>query len=169
MGFPQTVQNPNGRCFPNRPSDPKGNLSRWGPFSFTADGWQGSFYPPGMETRSFLSYYATKFKTVEIDSTCYGTPRASTVMNWYERTPPDVKALMQLNGTSWSMAKGETILLTPDEELRDIQFVAFILSDLLRHCAQRLFVCVLWQLPMTSDYLFSAFNPHQPIRFVCVP
>src|SRR5260370_25439551 len=62
-----------------------------------------------------------------------------------------------------------TILLTPDEELRDIQFVAFILYDLLRHCAQRLFVCVLWQLAMTSDYLFSAFNPHQPIRFVCVP
>jgi uncharacterized protein YecE (DUF72 family) len=60
-----------------------------GTSSFTADGWQGSFYPPGMQTRSFLSYYATQFKTVEIDSTYYGTPSASTVMNWYERTPPD--------------------------------------------------------------------------------
>jgi hypothetical protein len=67
-----------------------------GPFSFTADGW-----PPGMQTRSFLSYYATKFKTGEIGSTYYGTPtRASTDMNWCERTPPDVKAPMQLNGTS---------------------------------------------------------------------
>jgi uncharacterized protein YecE (DUF72 family) len=69
------------------------------------DGWQGSFYPPGMQTRSFLSYYPTKFKTVEIDSTYYGTPSASTAMNWYERTPPDIKALMQVNGTSWSMTK----------------------------------------------------------------
>jgi uncharacterized protein YecE (DUF72 family) len=60
-----------------------------GTSSFTADGWQGSFYPPGMQTRNFLSYYATQFKTVEIDSTYYGTPGASTVMNWYERTPPD--------------------------------------------------------------------------------
>jgi uncharacterized protein YecE (DUF72 family) len=50
---------------------------------------KGSFYPPGMQTRNFLSYYATQFKTVEIDSTYYGTPGASTVMNWYERTPTD--------------------------------------------------------------------------------
>jgi uncharacterized protein YecE (DUF72 family) len=60
-----------------------------GTSSFTAAGWQGSFYPAGMQTRNFLSYYATQFKTVEIDSTYYGTPSASTVMNWHERTPPD--------------------------------------------------------------------------------
>ena len=60
-----------------------------GTSSFTAAGWQGSFYPPGMQTRNFLSYYATRFKTVEIDSTYYGTPSASTVMNWFERTPQD--------------------------------------------------------------------------------
>ena len=58
-----------------------------GTSSFTADGWQGSFYPPGMQTRNFLSYYTTQFKTVEIDSTGCGTPSASAVMNWYERTP----------------------------------------------------------------------------------
>ena len=60
-----------------------------GTSSFTADGWQGSFYPPGMPTDNFLSYYATQFNTVEIDSTYYGTPSAATVTNWYERTPPD--------------------------------------------------------------------------------
>ena len=30
-----------------------------------------------------------QFKTVEIDSTYYGTPGAAAVTNWYERTPPD--------------------------------------------------------------------------------
>ena len=60
-----------------------------GTSAFTANGWQGSFYPPGIPTRNFLSYYATQFKTVEIDSTYYGTPCAATVTNWYERTPPD--------------------------------------------------------------------------------
>jgi uncharacterized protein YecE (DUF72 family) len=60
-----------------------------GTSSFTANGWQDSFYPPGMQPRNFLSYYATQFKTVEIDSTYYGTPRVSTVMNWYHRTPSD--------------------------------------------------------------------------------
>jgi Protein of unknown function DUF72 len=45
-----------------------------GTSSFTADGWQGSFYPPGMQTSDFLSYHATQFRTVEIDSAYYGTP-----------------------------------------------------------------------------------------------
>src|SRR5271165_2642465 len=60
-----------------------------GTSAFTANGWAGAFYPPSMKPRDFLSYYATQFKTVEIDSTYYATPSASTVTNWYERTPPD--------------------------------------------------------------------------------
>jgi uncharacterized protein YecE (DUF72 family) len=59
-----------------------------GTSAFTASGWAGAFYPPGTKPQDFLSYYATQFKTVEIDSTYYGTPSASTVTNWYERTPP---------------------------------------------------------------------------------
>jgi hypothetical protein len=42
-----------------------------GTSAFTANGWQGSFYPPGMHSRDFLSYYATQFATVEVDSTFY--------------------------------------------------------------------------------------------------
>jgi len=57
--------------------------------AFTAAGWEGSFYPVGVKPRDFLSYYATKFATVELDSTFYGTPNASTVTGWYEKTPPD--------------------------------------------------------------------------------
>jgi uncharacterized protein YecE (DUF72 family) len=60
-----------------------------GTSAFTADGWQGSFYPPGMQSRDFLSYYATQFATVEVDSTFYGTPSARTVNNWAARTPED--------------------------------------------------------------------------------
>ena len=60
-----------------------------GTSAFTANGWQGSFYPPGMQPRDFLSFYATKFKTVEIDSTYYGTPSYSTVRGWYAKTSSD--------------------------------------------------------------------------------
>ena len=60
-----------------------------GTSAFTAAGWQGSFYPPGMQTREFLTHYATKFRTVEVDSTFYGTPSASTVTAWNEKTPRD--------------------------------------------------------------------------------
>src|SRR5262249_32020071 len=58
-----------------------------GTSSFTAKGWQGTFYPAGMKTPEFLTYYASQFRAVEIDSTFYGTPRASTVLAWKDKTP----------------------------------------------------------------------------------
>jgi len=60
-----------------------------GTSAFTANGWEGSFYPRGMQSRDFLSYYATQFATVEVDSTFYGCPSARTVNNWGARTPED--------------------------------------------------------------------------------
>lgn len=36
----------------------------------------------GFLLRDYLAYYASKFKTVEIDSRYYGTPAASTVESW---------------------------------------------------------------------------------------
>jgi Protein of unknown function DUF72 len=60
-----------------------------GTSAFTANGWEGSFYPRGMQSRDFLSYYATQFATVEVDSTFYGCPSANTVNNWAARTLED--------------------------------------------------------------------------------
>lgn len=61
---------------------------RIGTSAFTADGWAGSFYPKGMKPADFLSYYATKFDTVELDNTFYRTPAISTVLGWDQKTPP---------------------------------------------------------------------------------
>jgi uncharacterized protein YecE (DUF72 family) len=59
-----------------------------GTSSFTAKGWEGSFYPKGMRSADYLKFYGTQFQTVEVDSTFYGTPSAATVEKWYEKTPP---------------------------------------------------------------------------------
>ena len=72
-----------------RPFEIPGTQILLGTSAFTANGWQGSFYPPGMNSRDFLSYYSTQFPTVEVDSTFYGCPSASTVSNWSARTPDD--------------------------------------------------------------------------------
>jgi uncharacterized protein YecE (DUF72 family) len=61
---------------------------RLGTSAFTAAGWEGGFYPSGMKPAEFLSYYATKFDTVEVDSTFYRAPAISTVKGWYAKTPP---------------------------------------------------------------------------------
>jgi uncharacterized protein YecE (DUF72 family) len=60
-----------------------------GTSSFTATGWEGSFYPKGMRSTDYLAYYAERFQTVEIDSTFYGCPSPRTVSNWAARTPDD--------------------------------------------------------------------------------
>jgi uncharacterized protein YecE (DUF72 family) len=61
---------------------------RVGTSSFTANGWQGIFYPAKLKPASHLAYYAKQFDTVEIDSTFYGTPADTTVKKWAELTPP---------------------------------------------------------------------------------
>ena len=61
---------------------------RIGTSAFTAAGWQGSFYPVDIKPADYLSYYATKFDTVELDNTFYRTPALSTVEGWNAKTPP---------------------------------------------------------------------------------
>jgi uncharacterized protein YecE (DUF72 family) len=61
---------------------------RIGTSAFTAEGWDGTFYPKGIAAREQLSYYATQFDTVELDNTFYRTPANSTVKGWYAKTPP---------------------------------------------------------------------------------
>ena len=73
----------------DRPFSLPGTGILLGTSAFTAAGWEGSFYPRGMQSRDFLSYYATQFATVEVDSTFYGCPSPRTVSNWADRTPED--------------------------------------------------------------------------------
>jgi uncharacterized protein YecE (DUF72 family) len=40
-----------------------------------------------MPERDYLSFYATRFDTVEVDSTFYRTPALTTVQGWYSKTP----------------------------------------------------------------------------------
>ena len=58
-----------------------------GTSAFTAAGWEGTFYPEGTKPADFLRHYATRFNRVEIDSTFYRIPSASTVRGWASKTP----------------------------------------------------------------------------------
>ena len=60
---------------------------RVGTSAFTAAGWETAFYPAGMKPADYLTYYATKFKTVEVDSTFYRTPSVATVNGWERKAP----------------------------------------------------------------------------------
>ncbi len=51
--------------------------------------WIGRFYPPNLKPNQFLQFYSQVFKAVEINTTFYGIPRASTVDAWARATPDD--------------------------------------------------------------------------------
>jgi uncharacterized protein YecE (DUF72 family) len=54
--------------------------------------WKGPFYPSNMDNSSdWLSYYASVFDYVEIDSSFYRMPNLFTVRNWLKKTPENFK------------------------------------------------------------------------------
>jgi uncharacterized protein YecE (DUF72 family) len=61
---------------------------RLGTSSFTADGWNGSFYPKGMKSADYLAYYSRRFDTVEVDSTFYGCPTIEAVRERLSKRHP---------------------------------------------------------------------------------
>ncbi|HYW30026.1 MAG TPA: DUF72 domain-containing protein [Gemmatimonas sp.] len=73
-------------------------LSRWchggavviriGTQGWNYPAWTGAFYPTGTRAADFLRVYSRAFDTVEVDSTFYAIPPASTVRGWVNRTSP---------------------------------------------------------------------------------
>jgi uncharacterized protein YecE (DUF72 family) len=55
---------------------------------FSPKDWVGTFYPPGYPQRDFLTFYAQVFDSLELNTTFYAVPAASTVASWTLRTPP---------------------------------------------------------------------------------
>jgi uncharacterized protein YecE (DUF72 family) len=55
--------------------------------AFTAEGFVGSLYPANAKPAQFLSLYAEKFSSVEVDSTYYRPPSVAMVNGWYHKTP----------------------------------------------------------------------------------
>jgi len=59
-----------------------------GTSAFTANGWQGAFYPKGTKSANYITYFATRFDTMEVDSTFYHCPCQNLIaktkkLKWY--------------------------------------------------------------------------------------
>ncbi|MGC1969384.1 MAG: DUF72 domain-containing protein [Candidatus Acidiferrales bacterium] len=85
-----------------------------GTSAFTAAGWETAFYPVGMKPADYLTYYATKFNTVEVDSTFYRTPSVATVNGWERKTPQGFCLAAKVP----QLITHEKCLLNCDEDLK---------------------------------------------------
>lgn len=81
---------------------------RIGTQGWNYDAWAGPFYPEGTRATDFLSVYSRAFSSVEVDSTFYATPAATTIRSWYDRTPADFVFALKLPQ-----------LITHEQRLRD--------------------------------------------------
>ncbi len=82
------------------------------------DAWVGPFFPLNTRPPDFLPVYARAFNTVEVDSTFYGVPAASTFQSWFDRTPADFVFSLKLPQE-----------VTHEQRLRDAAGVSEIFYD----------------------------------------
>jgi len=62
-----------------------------GTSSFSDESWIGPFYPVGTKPADMLPFYATRYATVEVDSTYYRPPSLSMCQRWHGVTPAGFK------------------------------------------------------------------------------
>ena len=53
------------------------------------DSWRGPFFPKALPLKSQLRYYASQFRTTELNGVFYRTPASEAVKNWREQTGDD--------------------------------------------------------------------------------
>lgn len=89
-------------------------MMRVGTSAFTAAGWEGVFYPEGVKSGEYLSYYSQQFGTVEVDSTFYRIPAFSTVRKWRDQTPEKFVFACKVP----QVITHEKVLVDCDDEMR---------------------------------------------------
>src|SRR6267378_4076872 len=120
-----------------------------GTSALTAAGWEGSFYPKGMRSSDFLSYYATQFATVEVDSTFYGFPSARTVNNWAARTPEDFTFCVKIP----QVITHEKVLVNCDSEFEEFVKTMDILGPKLGPMVFQFPLFDRWKFPKQDSFL----------------
>jgi uncharacterized protein YecE (DUF72 family) len=64
---------------------------RTGTMGWSYEDWRGVFYTTDLPASRMLEQYARVFSTVELDTTFYGAPRASTLDGWAAHVPDDFR------------------------------------------------------------------------------
>lgn len=125
-------------------SDIRIGISGW-----TYPPWRGVFYPEKLRQKDELAYASSKFRTIEINGTFYGSQKPESYLKWYEATPKDF--VFSVKAPRY---------ITHILRLREVEtpLANFFASGILR-LGEKLGP-VLWQFPPSMKFdekLFAAF------------
>jgi uncharacterized protein YecE (DUF72 family) len=76
--------------------------------------WRERFYPRGLPAARWLTYYADRFETVEVNNTFYRLPERSTFAMWRDRVPANFLMTVKASRFLTHMKR----LREPEEPLR---------------------------------------------------
>jgi uncharacterized protein YecE (DUF72 family) len=71
---------------------------RVGTSGWSYPSWRPGFYPAGTDPAAFLSYYAERFPTVELNTTGYRLPAEDQFRRWAEQAPDGFEFAPKLPG-----------------------------------------------------------------------
>ncbi len=100
--------------------------------------WKGKFYPEDLSQDEWLSFYAKKFNTVEINNTFYKFPEEETLTKWLKQTPAKFRFSIKAN-RFFTHLKKFNVDNSFIEKLDNFQAALKPLKDKV--------ACILWQLP----------------------
>ena len=85
-----------------------------GTSGFSFKEWKGGFYPPDLPAERYLSFYAARLPTVEINASFYRMPAAETLEAWKDQTPESFRFTIKAHRSITHMRR----LRDVDENLR---------------------------------------------------
>ena len=65
---------------------------------WTCVGWKGSVYPVGSNKSDYLKHYASKFNTVEGNTTFYGIPTLDSAKRWADQVSSEFRFVLKMPG-----------------------------------------------------------------------
>lgn len=66
-----------------------------GTSGFAYKEWKGAFYPEDLRHDAMLSYYASQFRSVEINNSFYRMPAEKTLRQWTEQVPAEFRFVLK--------------------------------------------------------------------------
>jgi len=129
-----------------------------GTSSWSEPTWEGVFYPAGTRPADYLSHYATRFRTVEVDATYYRVPDRRMTAAWARRTPADFVLSAKFTRTIVHGGDAETPdpskLLKRDVVGRDVDAFLDAMQELGAKCGP-----LVLQFPRFAKKAFAGSTP----------
>lgn len=131
----------------------------------------GTFYPDNIRPADMISFYATQFPIVEVDSSFYHMPSARNASLWAKRTPPafrfDYKAYGPMT-THNAEYRGENVKRATEDMLKEFEDAMAPLAELGR-VGYVLFQFPKWFFPsqQNRDYIAWCVE-HMPNSLIAV-